>query len=116
MLSEVADDLFVLSLQQATAEHGIELKEYDTFGSTLPQILAALQPTDKVMVEKATCSASMLACVPPAQREQVEISPVEHFKAQKNPVSARGFQKTFYDLNALAVLAKQKNSIVTHSM
>ena len=40
------------------------------------------------MVEKATCSASMLACVPPAQREQVEISPVEHFKAQKNAVSA----------------------------
>ena len=103
-------------MQQATAEHGIELKEYDTFSTTLPQILAALQPTDKVMVEKATCSASMLASVPPAQREQVEISPVEHFKAQKNAVSARGFQKTFYDLNALAVLAKQKNSIVTHSM
>ena len=80
-------------MQQATAEHGIELKEYDTFSTTLPQILAALQPTDKVMVEKATCSASMLASVPPAQREQVEISPVEHFKAQKNAVSAREFQE-----------------------
>jgi Xaa-Pro aminopeptidase len=79
---------------QATATHGIELKEYDQFKKALSKIIEQLSipGRNRVMVEKATCSASMLACIPTPQQHLVEVSPVEVFKSQKNAAEVAGLR------------------------
>lgn len=79
---------------QSTAAHAIELKEYDEFKTTLPQVVERLNHlgSSQVMVEKATCSAAMLACVPTSQQHLVEVSPVEVFKSRKNAAEVAGLR------------------------
>lgn len=79
---------------QATAAHGIELKEYNHFQTELAQIVEQLKipSSNQIMVEKATCSAAMLACVPTSRQHLVDVSPVEVFKSQKNAAEVAGLR------------------------